>query len=226
MLRTVRDCEPSLFLAFGRDDTIVQLVRVAQIVDVEELGCERIATIVALAPIGVDVHAHDSTVLPRPGGPDILRRDQSTSIGGHMAIGPVEYMVVAFPGNQFTGEIVPALEELVGSGTISILDLAFVTKDVDGVAAAFELEDFDSDAGRAFQRVEAIIGDLVNAEDLEEIGAALEPNSSAAILVWEDVWATRLRDAIVNAGGELLDLEPVPLAVVEAALEYSDAITQ
>ena len=141
-----------------------------------------------------------------------------------MSIGPVEYMVVAFPSNNFKGEIVPALEELVESGTIRIIDLAFVTKDADGNVAAFELEDFESDAGQAFQRLQLEIGDLVNGDDLEAVGEELEPNSSAAILVWEDVWATKLRDAILNAGGELLDLERLPLAVVEAALEYAAAV--
>jgi Family of unknown function (DUF6325) len=140
-----------------------------------------------------------------------------------MSIGPVEYMVVAFPSNNFKGDIVAELEALVNAGTIRILDLAFVTKDADGEVAAFELEDFDSDAGRAFQRLQAEIGDLVNGDDLEAVGEELDPDSSAAILVWEDVWATRLRDAIVGAGGELLDLERLPLAVVDAALEYAAA---
>ena len=140
-----------------------------------------------------------------------------------MAIGPVEYMVVSFPGNQFNGDIVPALEELVKNGVIRILDIAMVVKDESGDVLAFELEDFESDAGNALRRLEAEIGDLVNAEDLEAVGEVLEPNSSAAILVWEDVWATRLRDAILDSGGELLDLERVPLAVIEEALEFAQA---
>jgi uncharacterized membrane protein len=140
-----------------------------------------------------------------------------------MAIGPVEYMVVSFPGNQFTGDIAPALQELVKSGTIRILDLAVVIKDANGDVGAFEIEDLESEAGTALRALEAEIGDLVNAEDLEAVGEVLEPNSSAAILVWEDMWATRLRDAIVDSGGELLDLERVPYTVVQEALEYARA---
>src|SRR5215470_5075858 len=83
-----------------------------------------------------------------------------------MAIGPVEYLIVAFPGNQLSGDLVPALEELVKTETVRILDIAFVEKDGNGDVAAFELEDFDSDAGRAFQRLQAEIGDLVNSDDL------------------------------------------------------------
>jgi hypothetical protein len=140
-----------------------------------------------------------------------------------MTIGPVEYVVVTFPGNQIGGDIVPALEELVHAGTIRILDLAFVVKDAEGNTAASELEDVGSDSGRAFQRIQGQLGDLVKPEDLDAIGESLEPGSSAAILVWEDVWATRLRDAIAAAGGELVELDRLPLAAVEAALEQADA---
>jgi Family of unknown function (DUF6325) len=133
-------------------------------------------------------------------------------------IGPVEYMAVSFPGNKFKGEIVPALKELVDSGTVRIIDLAFVTKDVDGNVLAMEVEELDSDAGKAFAALQAEIGDLVNADDLQAVGEVLEPNSSAAVLVWEDVWATKLAKAIRDAGGVLLDLERVPHEVVQAAL--------
>jgi uncharacterized membrane protein len=134
-------------------------------------------------------------------------------------IGPVEYMAVAFPGNKFKGEIAPALKELVDSGTVRIIDLAFVTKDTDGNIVAMEVEELDSDAGKAFAALQAEIGDLVNADDLQAVGEVLEPNSSAAVLVWEDVWAAKLSNAIRDAGGVLLDLERVPHEVVQAALK-------
>jgi uncharacterized membrane protein len=134
-------------------------------------------------------------------------------------IGPVEYMAVSFPGNKFRGEIAPALKELVDSGTVRIIDLAFVTKDAEGNVLAMEVEELDSDAGRAFAALQAEIGDLVNADDLQAVGEVLEPNSSAAVLVWEDVWAAKLAKAISDAGGVLLDLERVPREVVQAALK-------
>jgi uncharacterized membrane protein len=133
-------------------------------------------------------------------------------------IGPVEYMAVSFPGNKFKGEIAPALKELVDSGTVRIIDLAFVTKDADGNVLAMEVEELDSDAGKAFAALQAEIGDLVNADDLQAVGEVLEPNSSAAVLVWEDVWAAKLAKAIRDADGVLLDLERVPHEVVQAAL--------
>jgi Family of unknown function (DUF6325) len=140
-----------------------------------------------------------------------------------MSIGPVEYMIVAFPGNRFKGEIVPALAELVEAGTIRIIDLAFVLKDADGAVVTAEMGDLDSDVFKAFDALTPETLGLLNEEDLAAAAEELEPNSSAALLVWEDVWATKLRDAILNAGGELLDLERLPYEVVQAAVEFANA---
>jgi uncharacterized protein DUF6325 len=138
-----------------------------------------------------------------------------------MSIGPVEYLIVAFPGNQFKGEIIPALADLVDAGTIRIIDLAFVMKDADGAVVTAELGDLDSEIFKAFDALSPETMGLLNEEDLAAAGEELDPNSSAALLVWEDTWATALRDAIVNAGGEVLDLERVPYQVVNAAVEFS-----
>ena len=139
-----------------------------------------------------------------------------------MSIGPVEYMIVAFPGNRLKGEIVPALAELVEAGTLRIIDLAFVMKDADGAVGTAEMGDLDSEVFKAFDALSPETMGLLNQEDLAAAGEELEPNSSAALLVWEDVWATKLRDAILNAGGELLDLERIPHEVVKAAMEFAE----
>jgi hypothetical protein len=138
-------------------------------------------------------------------------------------IGPVEYMIVAFPGNQFKGEIVPALQDLVDSETIRIVDLAFVTKDESGEIAGFELSDLDDEVQAALEDAGAESGGLFNDDDLMAAAEELEPNSSAALLVWEDLWAARLADSIRNAGGELFDLGRVPHEVVMAAREWAHA---
>ncbi len=138
-----------------------------------------------------------------------------------MGVGPVEYMVVAFPGNKFNGEIAPALKDLIDSGTIRVIDLAFVLKDGDGSVVGAELEDVDSEVFQAFQSLAIERGGLLNDDDLVEIGDALEPNSSAAILVWEDLWAKRFADAVVNSGGVLVDIARIPRDVVEAAIEFA-----
>jgi len=140
-----------------------------------------------------------------------------------MGIGPVEYGVVAFPGNKFKGEIAPALGDLVESGTIRIIDLAFVIKDSDGNVAAVEIEDAGSEVLRAFEAITYQRDGLISENDIAEIAAALDPNSSALIMVWEDLWATKFSDAVRNAGGIVVALERVPRDVVEAAIDFANA---
>lgn len=135
-------------------------------------------------------------------------------------IGPVDYMVVAFPGNDFKGEVVPALAELVDAGTIRIIDLAFVTKDEAGATAALELTQLAADVQAAFDTLGVEVGGLLNEDDLIGAGEDLEPNSSAALLVWENVWARRTAQAIRDAGGVLVAFDRLPHDVVQAAREY------
>ena len=138
-----------------------------------------------------------------------------------MGIGPVEYMVVAFPGNQFKGEIAPALGDLVDNGTIRVLDLAFIMKDAEGNVVGAELEDAGSEVINAFEALTFERGGLISDNDIIEIGEALEPESSAAILVWEDLWAARFADAVRNAGGVLVDIQRIPHEIVQAAIDYA-----
>jgi hypothetical protein len=134
-------------------------------------------------------------------------------------IGPVEYMIVSFPGNRFTGEIAPALAKLVESNTIRIIDLAFVGKDADGGIAAFELSDVDEEVRRGLDALGLEGTGLLGEEDLLDAGAALEPNSSAAMLLWEDVWAAELAATLRGAGGELVAIGRIPHDVVMEARE-------
>lgn len=134
-------------------------------------------------------------------------------------MGPVEYLIVEFPGNRFKGEIVPALEELTDNGTIRIIDLIFIRKDADGNMTSLELSDLANEEGAAFDDLDGEINDLLNEEDVTAAAEMLEPNSSAAMMVFENVWATRLRDAIVNADGRFVDSGRIPVAVVQAAME-------
>lgn len=134
-------------------------------------------------------------------------------------MGPVEYLVVEFPGNRFKGEIVPALAELVENDTIRILDLVFVKKDANGDLLVMELDALAEEEATPFDELDGEIGDLLNDEDLQLVGESLNPNSSAALLVFENVWATRLRDAIVNANGRLVDNARIPAPIVDAALQ-------
>ena len=134
-------------------------------------------------------------------------------------IGPVDYMIVAFPGNEFRGEIAPALAELVEAGTIRIIDLAFVGKDTDGEIVAFEVSDLDPDVREGLEKVGIEVSGLFNEDDLMSAGEELEPNTSAALLVWENVWARDVAQKMRDAGGVLLDFERLPHEVVQAARE-------
>jgi uncharacterized membrane protein len=136
-------------------------------------------------------------------------------------IGPVEYLIVAFPGNRFRGEIAPALADLVESGTIRIIDIAFVAKDGDGEVAAFELTELDPDVREGLENLGVEVTGLFNEDDLMAAAEELDPNSSAALLVWEDVWARKVAQAMRDAGGEVFDFGRLPHEVVQAAREHA-----
>jgi uncharacterized membrane protein len=136
-------------------------------------------------------------------------------------IGPVDYAIVAFPGNRFRGEIAPAIGELVDDGTIRIIDIAFVGKNADGDAVAFELTELDPDVQEGLEKAGVEVGGLFNEDDLMDVAEGLEPNSSAALLVWENVWARKVTQAMRDAGGELLAFERLPHDVVQTAREWA-----
>jgi hypothetical protein len=138
-------------------------------------------------------------------------------------IGPVEYIVVGFPGNQFKGEIAPALGDLVEAGTIRIIDIAFAGKNENGDVIAFELSDLDSDVQQALEKLGAEPAGLFSEEDLTAVAEALDAGSSAAVLAWENVWAKGVAGAIRDAGGELYDYDRIPHQAVVAAREWAQA---
>ena len=136
-------------------------------------------------------------------------------------IGPVDYAVVAFPGNRFRGEIGPALADLVDSETIRIIDIAFVGKNADGDAVALELTELDPDVQASLDSAGIEVGGLLNEEDLMSTAAELDPDSSAALIVWENVWARRVTQAMRDAGGVLVAFDRLPHEVVQAAREWA-----
>ena len=134
------------------------------------------------------------------------------------SMGPVEYVVIAFPGNRFKGEIVPALAELVDNDVIRIVDVAFIKKDADGNTTMFEYNVLDDVLAFGFADIDGEAGGVLSDEDLELAAETLEPNSSAALIVWEHRWAARVARAIQDAGGRIIAGERVPDEVVEQAL--------
>jgi len=134
------------------------------------------------------------------------------------SIGPVEYVVIAFPGNRFKGEIVPALAELVDNDVIRIIDVAFIKKDADGNTTTFEYDTLDDVLAFGFADVDGEAGGVLNDEDLELAAETLAPDTSAALIVWEHRWAARVAQAIRDAGGRIIAGERVPDEIVEQAL--------
>lgn len=134
-----------------------------------------------------------------------------------MTIGPVEYVLIAFPGNEFKGEIAPALADLIDAGTVRIIDLVFIKKDADGTVSTFEYDALEEAV--TFAELPGEAGGFIGEEDIAEAAELLEEEFSAALIVWEDVWAAPLAEAIRGAGGVIIGGERVPHEVVEAALE-------
>jgi hypothetical protein len=136
-------------------------------------------------------------------------------------IGPVDYAIVVFPGNKFRGEIAPAIGDLVNDGTIRIIDIAFVGKDAGGTPVAMELTELDPDVQEGLENMGIEVGGLFSDDDLIGAAEALEPNSSAALLIWENVWARKVSQAMRDAGGVLVAFERIPHDVVQEAREWA-----
>jgi Family of unknown function (DUF6325) len=133
-----------------------------------------------------------------------------------MGVGPVEYLVVGFPGNNFKGEIAPALAKLVDDKLVRILDLIFIGKDVDGTTVTFEVDEIDGAA--SFSVVDGEIGGLIGEDDVAHAAGGLEPGSSAALIIWEDLWAAPFAEAVRNADGIVLEGGRIPHEIVTEAL--------
>lgn len=130
-------------------------------------------------------------------------------------IGPVDVAVILFEENKFNGEVAPALADLAAEGTVRIIDMAFVTKDLDGSTAFIEIE--DAEVADAFADVAGAELDLLSDADLMEAAAGLDPGSSAMVIVWENTWAGRLATAIRESHGRVIAMERIPHdRVVEA----------
>jgi hypothetical protein len=135
-----------------------------------------------------------------------------------MTLGPVDYIAIAFPGNNFSGRIIPAIKDLQDAGTIRVLDLVIISKDAEGNVAAIELSEAGEELAGALTALGIERRNLLGQEDFEDFGAALEPNSTCGLMVWENVWAAPFVDAVRDADGILLAAGRIPAAVVEEAM--------
>ena len=135
-----------------------------------------------------------------------------------MSIGPVEYIAIAFPGNNFSGEIVPAIKELQDAGTIRVLDLVIISKDGEGNVTGIELSETSPEQQAALAVLGIESRNILGQEDVEDIGAALDPNSTAGLMIWENVWAAKFAQSLRAADGILIANGRIPAALVEEVL--------
>ena len=134
-------------------------------------------------------------------------------------LGPVDWIVVEFPGTKLTGEIAPILEDYVDRGLIKVLDLLFLTKDEDGSLEAFEASDLgDSEIGE-LRGYEKDLVMVLSEQDVADLAETIQPGSSAAVLVWENLWAAPFGAAVRHAGGQLAASGRIPIQAVLAAIE-------
>ena len=139
-------------------------------------------------------------------------------------LGPVDYLVVEFPADKanFSGEMATELSALVGRGLVRVLDLLILKKNDDGSVEGFESHDFGDDELGELRALEDELALLLAEEDVESIGAAMEPGSVAAVLVYENVWAAPFGAAVRRSGGQLVANGRIPIQSLAAALEADE----
>jgi hypothetical protein len=137
-------------------------------------------------------------------------------------LGPVDWIVVEFPGSRFNGQIAPALFDLVQRDLIRVLDLLVLKKDDDGALEAFELSDLEEGEIGELRTYESELAMLLSEEDVTSLAAAIEPGSSAAVLVWENTWAAPFASAVRRSGGQLVASGRIPIQALLAAIEADE----
>jgi len=137
-------------------------------------------------------------------------------------VGPIDYLVVEFPGNKFTGKAFPLLVDLVERGLIRILDLLFVRRETDGSIVGLTIADLDGDGRLDFAVFEGASSGLLGTEEVEEAAAVIQPGNSAGILVYENLWAAPFAAALMETGAQLVASGRIPVPDVIAALDAAE----
>lgn len=142
-----------------------------------------------------------------------------------MTVGPIDVVIIGFPGNKFSGRIAPAILDLVDSGTIRVVDLLFVSKDADGVVTTIDAADLEAGEGPGYQAIEVVKPGALGVEDAEEISDDLSPESSALLIAFENTWAASFVDACRAADAVVIDQIRIPSDVGEAVLGSDSSST-
>jgi Family of unknown function (DUF6325) len=190
---------------------------------VDEFGRARARALVAVRHA---IYRDQGHGLPCQTGPPSrrMRNKMTTDASSLDELGPVDYFVVEFPAGKsnFTGEMVTELLALVDSGIIRVVDALILTKDDDGAVEAMEL----SDVGElgALQDLEAQLAELLAEEDVEHLAAAMDPGSTAGVLIWENLWAAPFASAARRSGGQLIANGRIPIQSIIASIEADEAL--
>jgi hypothetical protein len=144
-------------------------------------------------------------------------------VADEQTLGPISYVIVEFPGSKMTGEGFPILLDLVDRGIIRILDLKFITKDTDGSVRGLELMDLDADGTFDIAVFEGASSGMIDDSDVAEAGSAIEPGSSAGVLIFENRWATPFVEALRRGGAELVAAGYIPQDTLLESLDATEA---
>ena len=136
-------------------------------------------------------------------------------------LGPVDYLVVEFPGSNFNGEIMPELVDLVQRGVVRVLDLVVIKKDEDSSFEAFEFAEIEDGVLGELRELEREFADLLSEDDISSVVDAMEPGSTAGLLIYENLWAAPLASAVRRSGGQLVASGRIPVQALLAVLEDS-----
>lgn len=136
---------------------------------------------------------------------------------------PVEYAVIGFRGNKFNGEVAPEIYRLADEKIVRIVDVVFISKDKDGGYTALELNDLTDEEYAQFVPLSEHMDPLFTPEDVGSLSQLVPPDCSAMILLWQNMWANRFREAATKAGGELLAYERVPVEVMQEVVAEMEA---
>jgi len=141
------------------------------------------------------------------------------------SLGPVDYVIVEFPAGKsnFTGEMADELVRLVEAGTIRVIDVLILTKNEDGTVDAMELSEIE-ELG-PLRAIETELAELLAADDVENLAAAMDPGSTAGVLIWENLWAAPFASAARRSGGQLIATGRIPIQAIIASIEADDAAT-
>ena len=141
-----------------------------------------------------------------------------------MTLGPIDFLALEFPGNKFNGEVLANLLELVQAEVIRIIDLVVVVKDREGNVAVRELKELDPDTIRVMDPLKVEVTSMITRNDIDSIAEKLNTNSTAALMLFENVWALKTKQAMIDANGRLVMFERIPHEVVEENLAEMAAI--